>query len=922
MFSILRAACSLLLLSCLANTWAQEVRQGSLDNGFSYIVRSHATPPGKVELRLLVKTGSLDEADDERGIAHLVEHMAFGATEHFPNGEVQSFLASQGMKFGNDSNAFTSHHATVYTLTVAIDALPRALRLMADWAGGDVVFDPKLLTRERQIVLDELRLRESGTKTWAGYLDQISPDGRYGQRMPIGQESVLRTLPDARIEAFYRKHYVAPRMTLVVVGDIAPKAVEREVKSLFTKVTAGPVPEQAALAVPLQQRAVFNEYHTNWLSESQLEWGWVEQRPERYDEMQYRRDYRRLLAFQLVQNRLDRVAGYSALNATLTPHHRLWSLLLKTPDGGKAEQVEKLYTAIAAARQHGFTAQEIDAARRELRAKLELAVPLEPSQTQSALWAGRYANAAQTGELVLEAQQLRDWLALAEIQSSPELLLKTWQEVSGQAGQLVSAWKAEREGGVRFVGVDADELARVVAKVDAAELAAPQAAAAVRPLLSKLPEPGQIATREPLAGGGVLRLENGATVLWQRARRSGEQMGLALWIDGGQIALPYHDRIAVLALPTYLQHVGYGDLDRPSLLRAIEDKQVWLQPWQNIGAHGLSGAAAAKDIETLFQLVHLSLQPLPLDNQAAERARDRLRMLRDGVDTAGLFERLYDEQQWPLRKWHDAEIRLLYAGEIATAWRNLYGDPGHWVFAVTGVTDEAALEPLVARYIASATLQKPSRELVKIEPLQPKAQQVFGGAVLPQAEAGFEWRIVVPDVYSGDASWLAYDLADLLRERLLKALRFDGGISYSVTAGHGVDSRMGMALHLTSTGPASACRGVTETTMRVLAEFAATGPTEAEAQRALTVSRNWVRDLPGDAAYYAGAVAFQWASQGPQGVAFDPAPIVTRAALAQAAKDWIQPEHIYLSRTGCQDILTDQALRALWSPAQQLVAAQ
>ncbi|HSC79541.1 MAG TPA: insulinase family protein [Chitinolyticbacter sp.] len=922
MFSILRAACSLLLLSYLANTWAQEVRQGSLDNGFSYVVRSHATPPGKVELRLLVKTGSLDEADDERGIAHLVEHMAFGATEHFPNGEVQSLLASQGMKFGNDINAYTFHHATLYTLTVANDAVPRTLRLMADWAGGGVVFDPERLTRERQIVLDELRLREAGTKTGAGALDQAFPDGRYGQRMPIGLESVLRTLPDARIEAFYRKHYVAPRMTLVVVGDIAAKAVEREVKSLFASVPAGPAPVQAAPAVPLQQRAVFNEYRAHWLSESLLEWTWVEPQPARYDEMQYRRDYRRLLAFQLVQNRLERIPGYWALNNMLTPAHRTWALQLKTQDGGKAEQVEKLYTAIATARRHGFTPQEIDAARRELRIKLEFAFPLEPGETHNATWAQHYVNAAQTGELVLEPQQLRDWLALAEVQTSPELLLKTWQELSDQAGQLVSAWKAEREGGVRFVGVDADELARIVARVDTAELAAPQAAAAVRPLLSKLPEPGQIAAREPLAGGGVLRLGNGATVLWQRARRPAEKMGLALWIDGGQLALPYHDRIAALALPTYLQHVGYGDLDRASLLRAIEDKQVWLLPWQDVSAHGMSGWAAPKDIETLFQLVHLSLQPLPLDNLATERARDRLRVLGAGADTAGLIERLYDEHQWPLRKWHDAEIRLLYAGEIATAWRNLYGDPGRWVFAVTGVTDEAALEQLAARYLASATLQKPSRELLKIEPLQPKAQQVFGGAVLPQAEAGFEWRIVVPGVYSGDASWLAYDLADLLRERLLKALRFDGGISYSVTASHGVDSRMGMAVHLTSTGPSSACRSVTETTMRILAEFAATGPTEAEAQRALTVSRNWVRDLPGDAAYYAGAVAFQWASQGPQGVAFDPQPIVTRATLAKAAKDWIRPERVYLSRTGCQDILTDQALRAMWAPEQQQVAAQ
>ncbi|MGL4995864.1 MAG: M16 family metallopeptidase, partial [Deefgea sp.] len=135
------------------------VIQGQLPNGLRYLIKPitpQAGQPSEVELRLLVNSGSLSEAGDERGIAHLIEHMAFRQTKNFGKDEVKAFFNSSGMRWGNDSNAFTGIENTMYFFKVKPDALDRGLQLMADWANGDIVFDAEELKIERGVVLDEI----------------------------------------------------------------------------------------------------------------------------------------------------------------------------------------------------------------------------------------------------------------------------------------------------------------------------------------------------------------------------------------------------------------------------------------------------------------------------------------------------------------------------------------------------------------------------------------------------------------------------------------------------------------------------------------------------------------------------------------------------------------------------------------------
>ena len=202
---------------------------GRLDNGLSYFVRRNGEPPGRVELRLVVDAGSVLEDDDQRGLAHFVEHMAFNGTEQFAEGELVDFFEGIGMQFGADLNASTGFDQTVYSLRVPAEPelLERAFEVLADWAGG-ILFEPGAVDRERDVVIEEWRLgRGAAARVRDRQLPLLFRGSRYAERLPIGTPEVLASAPVAALKRFYRDWYRPDLMAVVVVGDYDPAALER-----------------------------------------------------------------------------------------------------------------------------------------------------------------------------------------------------------------------------------------------------------------------------------------------------------------------------------------------------------------------------------------------------------------------------------------------------------------------------------------------------------------------------------------------------------------------------------------------------------------------------------------------------------------------------------------------------------------------
>jgi zinc protease len=223
------------------------VKKGTLPNGFTYYIRKNVEPKNRATMYLAVKAGSVLEDENQRGLAHFMEHMSFNGTKNYPKNELVNYLQKSGVRFGADLNAYTSFDETVYQLPIPTDdaeVFKNGLQILRDWA-QDATLDPAEIDKERGVVLEEKRLRSgAGQRMQEQYLPLIFNGSIYSNRLPIGTEEVLKGFKPETISQFYQKWYRPDLQALIVVGDIDVAAVEAMIKAKFSdlKTPANPAP--------------------------------------------------------------------------------------------------------------------------------------------------------------------------------------------------------------------------------------------------------------------------------------------------------------------------------------------------------------------------------------------------------------------------------------------------------------------------------------------------------------------------------------------------------------------------------------------------------------------------------------------------------------------------------------------------------
>ena len=221
---------------------------GTLPNGFRYYIRENRQPQARAELRLAVKAGSVLEDEDQRGMAHFVEHMAFNGTRNFPGNAVGTFMQSLGVRFGAHVNAHTSFDETVYELQIPTDnpaVIDRSLLILEDFA-HNVTFDPGEIDQERGVILEEWRLGlGAGERIQNAQFPLLLKGSRYADRLPIGKPEIIRNVNHDRLKQFYTDWYRPDLMAVIAVGDFKKADVEFQIRAHFGSIPAPPSPTAA-----------------------------------------------------------------------------------------------------------------------------------------------------------------------------------------------------------------------------------------------------------------------------------------------------------------------------------------------------------------------------------------------------------------------------------------------------------------------------------------------------------------------------------------------------------------------------------------------------------------------------------------------------------------------------------------------------
>ena len=693
------------------------VTRGTLPNGLTYYIRKNTRPEKRVALQLAVKAGSVDETDQQQGLAHFLEHMAFNGSRHFKSGELIATLESTGARMGPHVNAYTSFDETVYMFQVPTDKegiVHKGLQALADVADG-LTLDPKEIEKERGVVIEEWR---GGLGASARIRDQQLPvlfhQSKYAERLPIGKPEVLKSFTPAQLREFYTKWYRPDRMALIVVGDIDAAAIAGEVKQLFEgirKPTTAPPPRN--YPIPLPPGMMVKVATDAEATQSSI--SLVRKRNRQADDTvaDYRRNLTEQLVSQMLNERFDELSrkkdtkflDASAYESPLNDKVTLFSLGASVEEGKLAEGLAALAVESNRVKQHGFGPAELERAKKWWLASYERAYN-ERDKSESGSFAQEYVGHFLTGEpapgIEYEyalAKELIPAITAAEVAAAAKTLF-------ADTSRAILGVSPQKEG---LAIPTESQLTDALTKADAVAVMAWNDASSATTLMAATPDPGEIKERREIAplGVTVVRFANGVEAWLRPTDFKNDQVLFSLVSPGGlSLAGPDRHLDAVLA-PTFVSMSGVGGHKAVDLQKLLAGKIATARPGVSLSSHAITGSSNPVNLETALQLLYLNFTAPGNDEEAFGMIRKQLDAVYTNRDRNPAL--LYGEKVSQVNTGHHylsesitlARLAKLDRTTMIAFYKERFSNAADFTFFIVGAfkIDEAL--PLLARYVGS-----------------------------------------------------------------------------------------------------------------------------------------------------------------------------------------------------------------------------
>ena len=770
---------------------------GQLDNGLRYVIRKNQKPENRVELRLVVDAGSVLEDEDQQGLAHFVEHMAFNGTKNFAKQELIDYLELIGMRFGPDLNAYTSFDETVYMLTVPTDSaevVETAFQILEDWA-HQISFEPEEIDKERGVVVEEWRLgRGAQRRMFDEQLPILLKDSRYATRLPIGQKAVLDTFQHEALRRFYRTWYRPDLMGLVAVGDLEPAALEALVQDYFARIPAAasprdrtvfPVPdhEETLFAIATDPEATYNSVSIYYK---------MDVRPQGTVSA-YRRSLIEALYHQMFNQRLHELTkrpeppflgAYSGQGRWLRSKE-FFILGAGVQNNGFDAGLEALLLEAARVREFGFTASELEREKKEMLRGMEQSYR-ERDKQQSSRFAAEYVRHLLTDEAIpgiaKEYQLYQDLLpgiALAEVNA----LASEW---TSEKNRVIAVEAPEQEG---IAVPNERDLRAIFAAVAQQEIAPYADEVSDEPLVAQVPAPAAIVARSQIPEIGVTwwTLANGIRVCLKPTDFKNDEILFRAYSPGGHSLVPDADYVAASTAASVVSEGGVGPFDKIELEKKLAGKVVRVAPWISSLREGLSGSASPEDVQTLFELIYAFFTAPRLDSTAFQAYQTRMkgsiqnRSARPETAFSDTIAVTMAQYHHRARPW---SLELLNEMDLAASmavYQDRFADAGDFSFFFVGNFTLEAMEPLVCTYLGGlpATGREEAWRDVGIE----APAGVIDKAVYRGIEPKSQSRLIFtgPFEYDGWKNNLELRaMTSVLQIKLREVLREDLGGTYGV----------------------------------------------------------------------------------------------------------------------------------------------
>jgi zinc protease len=814
-----------------------EVTIGTLENGLTYYVRENSEPQNRAFLRLVVNAGSILEDEDQLGLAHVAEHMAFNGTQKYAASEIIDYLESIGMRFGPEINAYTSFDETVYMLQVPTndaEKLDMGFDILSQWA-FHTRFDPEEIDKERGVVVEEWR-------TGLGAQDRLRRaqfpillhNSRYSERLPIGSKEVIESFPYEAITRFYTDWYRPDLMAVIAVGDFETSEIVALITDYFGEAGGSDVStKRPTYTVPDHEETLFAIASDSELSYSQV----IMYNKAQNSVLETRADYRSLLSHRLFGEMINARLSETARSAdppflaggagqTDLVRTKGVSYLAAAVEGNNvAPALHALVEEITRVQQQGFLESEFDRAKRELLRRIERAY-IERDNAESESYMQEYTRHFLEDEAIPGIEYEYELYRTIIPETSLEEVNSLVDAYLSEKNRVVVVSAVENEG---LTDVEEAELAAAIERGRAGNVDAYDDGASGIPIIADVPGAGAISARKFHEEVAVTEwlLSNGVRVFLKPTDFKNDEIRFTAYSAGGTYLYDEDDYVSATYAASLVADSGIGTLSAINLEKALAGKTVAVSPYIGTIEEGFRGMSSVEDLETLFQLIYgYATTPRreqdaydnlvrTLETIAQNRASQPSRVFSDRIQ-ALLSSDHYTAA--PLTTDRILEIDYDRTHEI---FHERFGDFGDFTFVFVGNIQPEDFETLVLTYLALL----PSAGRIESWPDPEIARPE--GVIVDEVRAGIEPKSQVVLIFHGDYDWsrnnnyLLQSLADSLRIRLREVLREDESGTYGVGVGANFErypvERYAFQV-VFGTSPARA-EELTQRTFEIIAEF-------------------------------------------------------------------------------------------------------
>lgn len=784
-----------------------KTRIGKLDNGLTYYIRHNEFPEKVANFYIAQRVGSIQENDDQRGLAHFLEHMAFNGSTHFKDNELIEYLRTLGVAFGADLNAFTSIEKTVYNIdnvpTARQTALDSCLLVLQDWSNGLALL-PADIDKERGVIHGEWAMRNSPMQRMLERnLPAMYPGCKYGYRLPIGTMEVVDNFKPEALRAYYEKWYHPENQAIIVVGDIDVDHTEKMIKEMFGNIKAhANAAHVEPVAVPDNEEAI---YIFDKDKEMQYSIFMIDMKSDPLPremmntQMEYMNSYLSDLVCMMFNSRMRELSqepDCPFIQLTMSYGSYIYSstkdafdITVVAKEGKSREALLAAVRELKRLKEHGFTGGEFVRAKEEFLSQREKAYSNRDKRKNTELYRQCLNHFIDGAAMPDPDTDYQIWQALAQ-QLPLDVINQGLKEsiTINEDKNLVVACFAQEKEGAQYLTVD--DMKGIVAEGRNEAVAAWVDNTKNEPLISEenMPKAGKIKSekKNDVLGYTELTLSNGAKVILKKTDFKDDEVLLRGWANGGKCLYGDADNSNLKFITPIMGTVGLGNFTNNEIEKALAGKQANVSldlsslTWSHV-----SGNSTPKDIETMMQLLYLYFTAPQKDEKAYNTLVKSLETQlknRDIQPSTAFSDTLaltmYDNN--PLfAPATVADIPNLNLDRCMQIMRERFSNVNGFTFSIIGNFDEATIRPLVCKYIASLPGKGKSVKLTD-------KRTYFKGNVVKDFKRKMETPqpivievIHAPVEYTLENCVLAEYTGEVLSQMLLKDVREDAGAAYT-----------------------------------------------------------------------------------------------------------------------------------------------